>query len=159
MEKSYQHMVSLYTSVRDGKINNGLLDGIWVECYNSKTLLRHLGLVTTYNQSLLIEPYDTSILVNIETAIRRSDLGLKPQRAKSSILVHIPRLHDDQKKSLIKYAKRIAEDTKISIRNLRRKARKEQVLSSKRIDELTAHYVSLIDQRFNEKKALIQGTI
>jgi len=156
MQKSLDHLYDLYGGIRDGSIDTGLLDAIWVECYGSKTLLKHLCLVTIRGNALVVWPHDPGIIASVEKAIQKCGLGLNPQRAATSILVNIPRLYTDQRQKLVKHTKRIAEETKVSMRNIRRRARKAGI-PSKEINKLTEEFVGYVDDALGRKEKTIRG--
>lgn len=157
MQKSYDHLLNLYRGINDGSVDPHLLDGIRVECYENKILLRELCFVSIQGQSLLVRPYDVSIINDIQKAIVKSELGLNPQKASTTLLVPIPRLYQNQREKYIKYAKKLAEEAKISIRNIRRKALKDLPDQKKKIEEMTKEAIAKIEDLFDLKKTLLRS--
>jgi ribosome recycling factor len=110
-------------SIRAGRANASLLDRITVEYYGAPTPVNQLaGISVPEARLLVIQPYDKSILGEIEKAIQRSDLGLNPTNDGNIIRIAIPALTEERRKELVKVVKKEAEEAKVAIRNLRRDA-------------------------------------
>lgn len=117
--------ISAYTrelaSIRAGRANASLLDRITVEYYGAPTPVNQLAGVSVPEARLLvIQPYDKSVLGEIEKAIMKSDLGLTPTNDGSVIRLMIPQLTEERRKELVKVVKKEAEEAKVAIRNIRR---------------------------------------
>lgn len=107
--------------IRAGKANASLLDRITVDYYGAPTPINQLAGVSVPEARLLvIQPYDKSVLGEIEKAILKSDLGLTPSNDGSIIRLAIPQLTEERRKELVKVVKKEAEEAKIAIRNIRR---------------------------------------
>jgi ribosome recycling factor len=121
MEKSIQGLSKEFLTVRAGRANPGLLDKIMVDYYGTPTPLNQLSNISAPEPRLLIvQPWDKSVLGTVEKAILKSDLGLTPNNDGNIIRIAIPQLTEERRKELVKLVKKMAEDTKVAIRNLRR---------------------------------------
>ncbi|HHY74655.1 MAG TPA: ribosome recycling factor [Bacillus bacterium] len=126
MSKAIQAFKRELASVRAGRANPSLLDRIQINYYGAPTPLNQLSSITVPEARLLvIQPYDKSVLNEIEKAILKADLGLNPSNDGSIIRISIPPLTEDRRKSLVKDVKAMAEDAKIAVRNIRRDANDE----------------------------------
>jgi len=125
MDKALQHLKSNLAGIRTGRAAPGLLDSVRVTAYGSQSPLKQLASVGAPEpQQLVIRPSDTSIIKDIEKAIVASELGLNPQSDGRIIRINIPPLSTDTRKKLVARIKELAEEAKISIRNVRRDANK-----------------------------------
>ena len=123
MDKALQHLKSNLAGIRTGRAAPGLLDSVRVTAYGSQAPLKQLASVAAPEpQQLVIRPFDTSIIKDIEKAIVASELGLNPQSDGRIIRINIPPLSTDTRKKLVARIKELAEEAKISIRNVRRDA-------------------------------------
>lgn len=121
MEKAVAHLSQELLRVRTGKANVALLDGIFVEAYGSQMPLNAVANLSTPDaRTLLIQPWDKSTLRDIETSIINSNLGLNPGNDGETIRINLPPLTEERRKDLVKMAKSMAEESKVSIRNARR---------------------------------------
>lgn len=105
----------------------------------------------------MISPYDCSITTNIIRAIHESQLGLTPVKEQHTIHLAIPEMDGERREELIKYAKSLAETQKVAVRNIRRKYRKHESLSEKKIDEMTAQAIQEIDSLLSIKIESLKG--
>ncbi len=125
MEKALSHLKNNLAGIRTGRAAPGLLDSVKVTVYGSQTPLKQLASVGAPEpQQLVIRPFDTSIINDIEKAIVASELGLNPQNDGRIIRINIPPLSTDTRKKLVARIKELAEEARISIRNVRRDANK-----------------------------------
>lgn len=123
MEKAVSHLQQELLRVRTGKANPAILEGIFVEAYGSQMPLNAVANITTPDaRTLLIQPWDKSTLRDIETSIINSSLGLNPGNDGEMIRISLPPLTEERRKDLVKMAKGMAEESKVSIRNSRRDA-------------------------------------
>lgn len=121
MEKAIQSLRRDLATIRTGRANATLLDTISVEYYGVVTPLNQVANISTPDvRTLSIQPWDKSTLGEIEKAILRSDLGLTPSNDGTLIRLNIPMLTEDRRKELTKIAKRMGEDAKVAVRNIRR---------------------------------------
>ncbi|KAB2337541.1 ribosome recycling factor [Cytobacillus depressus] len=123
MTKAIQAYTRELASIRAGRANASLLDRITVDYYGAPTPINQLAGVSVPEARLLvIQPYDKSILSDIEKAILKSDIGLTPSNDGNIIRLSIPQLTEERRKELVKQVKKESEEAKIAIRNVRRDA-------------------------------------
>lgn len=140
MEKSIANYETSLASIRTGRANPSMLDGIEVEYYGTMTPLNQVSAITVpEGRQLLIKPYDRSLVEGIERAINEANLGINPQSDGENIRLNIPALTEDSRKLLVKDVSKYAEEAKVAIRNIRRDAND----SIKKDKELTKDEVSM----------------
>ena len=123
MGKSIDVVKGNFASVRAGRANAGVLDRITVEYYGTPTPLNQVAAISSPDpRSLMIQPWDTSLLKAIEKAIQTSDLGINPQNDGKVIRLLFPQLTEERRKELSKQVRKYGEDGKVAIRNIRRDA-------------------------------------
>ncbi len=123
MQKAVESTQRSLNTIRTGRANASLLDRIMVDYYGSETPLRSLANISTPDASTItIQPFDPTSLGTIEKAISISDLGLTPNNDGSMIRLNIPPLTSDRRTELVKMAAKLAEEGKVSVRNIRRDA-------------------------------------
>ncbi len=160
MEKAIASLQRDFTSIRAGRANPSLFDRIQVEYYGAPTPLNQVaGITTPDSRTLMIQPWDKSILGLIEKAILKSDLGLTPANDGNIIRITVPMLTEERRAELVKMTKKFGEDAKVAVRNIRRDANDEiKKLEKTEISEddsrwqqeeiqnLTDKFVALVDQ-------------
>jgi ribosome recycling factor len=125
MEKAIQHLKSSLAGIRTGRANPGLVDSLKVEVYGSQTPMKQLASVGAPEpQQILIRPYDPGTIKDIERAIVNSNLGLAPQNDGRVIRINVPPLTTDTRKKLVARIKELTEESKVSVRNVRRDGNK-----------------------------------
>src|SRR5919197_5841066 len=125
MEKAVSVLRDELRGLRTGRATPALVDSIRVEAYGSPTPLKQLAQISTPDpQSILIRPYDPSILKDIEKAIRSSDLGMSPNNDGKMIRLQVPPMSGEQRQKLVQRIKKSAEEAKVACRNIRRDANK-----------------------------------
>lgn len=123
MSKSVEFLHQEFNGLRTGKASPSLVENTPVDYYGSQTRLKELaGIATPEPRLIVINPYDPSALAAIEKAILAANLGVTPLNDGRVIRVPIPELSEERRKELIKVAKRMAEDQRVAIRNVRREA-------------------------------------
>lgn len=123
MEKAISSLKREFSTLRAGKASPALLDRIQVEYYGTTTPLNQLANITTPDsRTLLIQPWDKSSVSEIERAIMKSDVGMTPSNDGGTIRLSVPMLTEERRMELVKTAKKIAEEAKVAIRNIRRDA-------------------------------------
>ncbi|MEK5184412.1 ribosome recycling factor [Solibacillus sp. FSL R5-0691] len=123
MTKSINAFSRELASIRAGVANASLLDRIMVDYYGSPTPINQMaGISVPEARLLVIQPYDKSILGEIEKAIMRSDIGITPTNDGNVIRLAVPALTEERRKELVKQVKKEAEDAKVAVRNVRRDA-------------------------------------
>jgi ribosome recycling factor len=168
MEKAVTVAKDDFGSIRTGRATPAMFNKILVDYYGALTPVNQLAsLGVPEPRMAIVQPYDKSSLGAIETAIRNSDLGVNPTNDGAMIRIVFPQLSQERRKDLIKVAKTKAEDAKISIRNIRRKAKDELdrmvkdgetgeddvARAEKELDKLTAHYVGSVDELLRHKES------
>jgi ribosome recycling factor len=119
--KALDHYKKELSRLRSGRATPSILDGLMVDYYGSNVSLQQLGMVSAPEPRMLtIQVYDAGAVEAIEKAIQQADLGLNPSRDGSLIRVVIPALNEERRKDLIKKVNKMAEETRVALRNLRR---------------------------------------
>lgn len=167
MDGSIQHLEKEFQTIRTSRANPTMLENIFADAYGAKTPINQLGNVSSPDTSLLtIQVWDTNLLKSIETAILESNLGINPQVDGSLIRLNIPKLSEERRNELTKIASQYAENSKISIRNIRRdfidskkNEKKESQISEDELKKFlteaqnyTDKYISNIDKILEQKK-------
>jgi ribosome recycling factor len=163
MKLSIENMEQRFTYVRAGRANASILDGVMVSYYGVPTPLRQLANITIPEaRQLSIKPYDKSILNEIEKAIFEANIGLTPNNNGESIFLVIPALTEDRRRELVKEVKKMAEDTKIALRNIRQDANSdikelklpedEEKKGNEKVQELIGKYNKIIDEKLKVKE-------
>jgi len=121
MDKALDHLAEEFGAVRAGRANPKVLDRITVEYYGSETPLNGVATISTPDaRTLVISPWDTKLLKDIQKAIQVSDLGINPQNDGKVIRLVFPQLTEERRKDLVKQTKKYAEEAKVAMRNIRR---------------------------------------
>ena len=166
MEKSIKHLAHELSKIRAGRAMPNMVDGIQIEYYGNPTPLNQVASINTPDaRTLIIKPWEKTILSEIEKAIINSDLGLNPQNDGELIRLNIPTLTEERRLTLVKQVKHEGENGKISVRNIRKDANdhikkllKEHISedaikkAEQKIQELTDSYVKKIDDLMIKKE-------
>ena len=121
MDKTLVHLAEEFDAVRAGRANPKVLDRISVEYYGQETPLNGVATISSPDaRSLVIQPWDTQLLKEIQKAIQMSDLGITPQNDGRVIRLIFPQLTEERRKELTKQVKKYGEDAKVAMRNIRR---------------------------------------
>ena len=163
MKKAIDSLKHQLTKVRTGRASVSILDGIQVDYYGSLSPLSQLGQISTPEARLLqIQPFDKSMLGAIEKAIFGANLGVTPTNDGNLIRLNFPSLTEDKRKDLAKEIKKIGEDTKVIIRNLRRdqndavkKSEKDKVISEDDAKKIQAEIQTITDKFTKEVDTII----
>jgi len=154
-------------AIRTGRANIGILDNIKVEYYGENMPINQVATLSTPDShTIIIDPWDKSIIKTIEKAIETSNIGIKPSNDGNIIRLPIPPLSEERRKEFVKLAKKTAEDFKIAIRNVRREANenikkleKDKVISeddskkgTEKIQQLTDKFIEKIDKMLQVKE-------
>ena len=137
MDKTLEHLQAEFGAVRAGRANAKVLDHITVEYYGSETPLNGVATVSSPDaRTLVIQPWDTKLLKDIQKAIQISDLGINPQNDGRVIRLVFPQLTEERRKDLAKQVKKYGEDAKVALRNVRRDGM-DYVKKLKKANEIT----------------------
>ena len=167
MKKAVEAFKSEITKIRTGRATPAILESIRVDYYGSRIPINQIASILAPDPRLLVvQPWDQNAIGDIEKAIKSSGLGLNPQVEKGVIKIPIPPLSEERRKELIKLVQKLAEDSRIAIRNIRRDGmekvknlEKEKKISEddrksaeKKIQELTDKYISEVDKILSSKE-------
>lgn len=167
MEKALAQLSREFGSIRSGRANPGILDKVVVEYYGAPTPLRQMSQVTVQDgTTLVISPYDKTILKEIEKAIIKAEIGITPNSDGICIRLPFPPLTEERRREIVKDVKKLGEDAKVAIRNIRRdmtddlkKIEKEANLpedsvkdNQDKIQKLTDKYTGIIDTNVANKE-------
>ena len=123
MEKSLSSLSQAFNKIRTGRANPSILDDIKIDYYGNLTVLNQAASISVEEgRSLVISPWDKSLIPEIEKAIMNSNLGLNPSTSSDLIRINMPSLTEETRQDYIKQAKSEAENSRVSIRNIRRDA-------------------------------------
>ena len=167
MDKSINALKSEFTSIRTGQANASLLDRIFVEYYGSRTPVTQVASVTVPEaRMLVVQPWDKSLLKEIEKAILQSDLGLVPMNDGNLIRMAIPQLTEERRKELVKVVNKKSEEAKVAVRNIRRdgnvflkKEEKNSDVSKDIIKDTEDKIQKLTDKKIKEVAAVTERKI
>ena len=167
MDKALDHLADEFGAVRAGRANAKVLDRITVEYYGSETPLNGVATISTPDaRTLVIQPWDTNLLKDIQKAILSSELGINPQNDGKVIRLVFPQLTEERRKDLTKQVKKYSEDAKVAMRNIRRdgmdyikKLKKEsqiteddQKKAEKDLQDLLDKYIKKADEALAAKE-------
>lgn len=167
MQKSVEALRKDLAKIRTGLASPAMLDNVFVDYYGTRTPLPQVGAVTVPEpRTLAIKPWEKGLMQAIEKAIQMSDLGINPVNDGTYIRLNLPVLTEDRRKDLAKTARRIGEETKVAVRNIRRdenealkKSAKDAGLSEDalkgeldKIQKVTDKYIVVVDQVIAEKE-------
>jgi ribosome recycling factor len=160
MKKAVDHVQQQLSKVRTGRASATMLDNVKVEYYGEPTPISQVGSVSTPDaRSILIQPWDRSALQGIEKAILAANLGVTPQNDGQVIRIMVPPLTEERRKDIVKQCKKMAEEGKLAVRNIRRDSNDELKVAEKsehysederkrgedEVQKLTDKYVKDID--------------
>ena len=167
MKKSIAALKKDLKRVRTGRASLSLLDGIKVDYYGTLTPLNQIATLAAPESRLItIQPWDTTVIKEIEKAVQKSDLGLTPSSDGKIIRIAIPPLTEQRRKELVKVVHKISEEYKVSVRNLRRDANElikdikkdgkisedDAFKSQEKIQKITDEHINLVDACYKEKE-------
>ena len=163
MNSAILHLEKELRTIRAGKATPAMLSTVMVDYYGSQTPLSQVANINTPDaRTLSIQPWEKSMLAEIEKAIMVANLGFNPMNNGDVIMINVPPLTEERRKNLAKQAKAEAEDAKVGIRNARKEANHEikkldvsedmKTNAEDDVQELTDSYVKLIDEKFAVKE-------
>lgn len=137
MEKSVSVMLSDFSAIRAGRANPAVLNKVTVDYYGAPTPLNQMAAISVAEaRVLVVQPYDKSVLKDMEKAIQASDVGINPQNDGSVLRLVFPQLTEDRRKEIVKDVKKTGEESKVAIRSIRRDAI-EKIKALKKNNEIT----------------------
>lgn len=167
MNKAIKSLQNQMSKVRTGRATAAVLDGITADYYGSPTPIKNMGQISTPEARLLqIQPFDKTLIPNIEKAILAANIGLTPGNDGNFIRIQFPALTEDKRKAFVKDVKKLGEDAKVAIRNVRREqndkvkaAEKNKTVSedeSKKIQDeiqkVTDNFIKEVDKIVDAKE-------
>jgi ribosome recycling factor len=167
MKKTVQALVEEFTTIRTGRASAALFEKIQVEYYGQKVPINQVATISVPEARLVvIQPWDRSVLAEVEKAIQKSELSVNPNNDGKVIRINIPPLTEERRKELVKVTKNIAEQSRIAIRNVRREANEEFKKMQKssdlsedaakrgmdEIQKLTDKYISEVNELLEKKE-------
>jgi len=165
LKKGVEHLRKELSTIRTGRASASILDNVKVEYYGSMVPISQVAAVNVPQaKTIEIKAWDSSALPAIEKAIQKSDLGLNPVNDGKLIRINIPSLTEERRKELVKYAKKVSEEEKVSLRNHRRTANEEidkakgeisedqQKKDKEKIQKTLDSYIAQVDKILVEKE-------
>ncbi|MBO6115501.1 MAG: ribosome recycling factor [Lachnospiraceae bacterium] len=166
MEKSLENLKSEYASIRAGRANPHILDKLRVDYYGTPSPLQQVANITVPEaRTIIIQPWEASLIKEIEKAILTSDLGVTPNNDGKAVIINFPELTEDRRKEMVKDVKKKGEAAKVAVRNVRRdandavkKMNKSNEMSDDelkdnedKIQKMTDKYIGMIEKAVEEK--------
>jgi ribosome recycling factor len=163
MQKALSHLEKSFVNIRAGKANPSMLSGVKLEYYGAQTPLSQVANINTPDgQTLSVQPWDKTMISEIEKAIMVANLGFNPMNNGESVIINIPPLTEERRRELVKLAKAEAENAKVGVRNARKDANNEiktldlseDQKSNAEVDvqSLTDGYIQQIDEKYAIKE-------
>jgi ribosome recycling factor len=167
MAKSVESLKKELKRMRTGRASLSILDGIKVDYYGTLTPLNQTATLAVPESRLItIQPWDVSVIKDIEKAILKSDLGLTPSSDGKILRISIPPLTEERRKELVKVAHKICEDYKVSVRNIRRDSNEllksmkkdgeisedDAFKSQEQVQKITDEHIEFVDECYQEKE-------
>ncbi|MEJ5348037.1 MAG: ribosome recycling factor [Desulfosoma sp.] len=161
MQKAVGTLEKEFKRLRTGRASVSLVDGIRVEYYGTPTPLNQLATLTVPEpRTIMIQPWDQSCLGEVEKAIMKSELGLTPMNDGKVIRIHVPPLTEERRRDLVKLVRKMAEEAKVAVRNIRRDANEmikdlkkekeisedEQFKGQEEVQKITDDFIKKIDE-------------
>jgi ribosome recycling factor len=168
MESAVEHAKEEFAAIRTGRASAAMFSKIFFDYYGSPTPVPEMASIGIPEpRMVIVKPYDNSQLGAIERAIRDSDLGVNPNNEGTQLRIHLPQMTEERRREMIKVARHKAEEGRVAIRNVRRKA-KEQLdrmikdgdagedevrRAEKELEDVTHRYVAVVDELVKHKEA------
>lgn len=165
MSKAIKSLQSNIMKVRTGRASANVLDGVMVDYYGSPTPIKQVGQISTPEARLLqIQPFDKTIMSEIEKAIINANLGLNPSNDGNFIRIQFPALTEEKRKDLVKQVKKMGEDAKIAIRNSRRdnnelvkKSEKDKLITEDDVKKFTDEIQKITDNYIKDVDTVVSA--
>ena len=163
MEQTIASLQEKLITIREGRANPAMLNGIMVSYYGTPTPIQSVANITVPEaKQLFIKPYDRSTLKDIERAINEANIGITPTNNGEIIILTVPDLTEDRRRDYVKQAKAIGEEAKVALRNIRQDANNqikkeeypedEEKLYLEEIQELITKYNKIVDEEIKKKE-------
>jgi len=166
MNKTIAHFIESLSKIRAGKASPQMISEVYVDYYGARTPLSQTSNISSPDpKTILIQPWDKSLIQAIEKAILAANLGFNPQNDGEVIRINVPPLTEERRKQLVKFVKDDAETNKVSIRNSRKKANEEikalekggvsedeTKLAETKVQDLTNNFIKRIDEILLKKE-------
>ncbi len=160
MDKAIAHSRTEFASVRSGRASPQLVERLQVEAYGVEVRLIEVASVSVPEaRQLIVTPHDPANLEAVERAIRLSDLGISPSNDGRSLRLNFPPLTEERRKDLVRMVKKMAEDGRISIRNIRRDARKELEGADDLSEDEVSRAEKDLDKLTQQSEAAVDGAL
>ena len=168
MERATEHAKEEFAVIRTGRATPAMFGKVMVDYYGTPTPLPQMSSIAVPEPRMaIIKPYDASVIGAMERAIRDSDLGVNPNNEGTQIRINLPQMTEERRREFIKVARHKAEDARVAVRNVRRKAKEEldRIVkdgeagedegrrAEKELDDLTHRFVTHIDELLKHKEA------
>ena len=167
MDKALETLERDYRRLRTGRASVSLVEGIRLDYYGTPTPLNQLATLTIPDpRTIMIQPWDASIINELEKTILKSDLGLTPMNDGKAIRINIPLLTEERRRDLVKVIRKMAEESKVAMRNIRRDsnemlkefkkekeiAEDEQFRGQEEVQKITDDFIKKVDAHFTTKE-------
>ncbi|THV43263.1 ribosome recycling factor [Glycomyces buryatensis] len=167
MERAIEHAKEEFGAIRTGRASSAMFNRVTVEYYGAQTPISQVASIGIPEpRMVLIKPFDVSQIKDIEDAIRNSDLGVNPSNEGTQLRLNLPAMTEERRREMIKVARGKGEDTKVAIRNIRRKAKDEigKIVkdgeagedeghaAEKELDDLTGRFTGHVDEMVSAKE-------
>jgi ribosome recycling factor len=168
MERAIEHAKEEFAVIRTGRATPAMFGKVMVDYYGTPTPLPQMSSIAVPEPRMaIIKPYDASVIGAMERAIRDSDLGVNPNNEGTQIRINLPQMTEERRREMIKVARHKAEDARVAVRNVRRKAKEEldRIVKDgeageddgrrgeKELDDLTHKFVAQIDELLKHKES------
>ncbi len=168
MERAVEHAKEEFAAIRTGRASPAMFSKIIIDYYGAPTPLPQMASIGVPEPRMaIIKPYDASQLAAMERAIRDSDLGVNPNNEGTQLRIHLPQMTEERRREMIKVARHKAEEGRVAIRNVRRKAKEtldrmvkdgdsgedDVRRAEKELDDVTHKYVAVVDELVKHKEA------
>jgi ribosome recycling factor len=164
MDKSLSSFDSELGKIRTGRASTGLIEHIMVDYYGTMTPINQMATVSIPEaRTILIQPWDQTAIREVEKAIQKSELGINPSNDGKTIRLNIPVLTEDRRKELVKFVSKLAEDYRVSVRQIRKdvnhkitKAEKEEHIPEDEVKSTLKEVQDLTDKFIKEINAMLE---
>ena len=168
MERAIEHAKEEFAVIRTGRATPAMFGKVMVDYYGTPTPLPQMSSIAVPEPRMaIIKPYDASVIGAMERAIRDSDLGVNPNNEGTQIRINLPQMTEERRREMIKVARHKAEDARVAVRNVRRKAKEEldRIVKDgeageddgrrgeKELDDLTHRFVAHVDELLKHKES------